>query len=189
LRETLREGSTTQAGQNPEIENGNHRVASHSKIFLSTRIKSKNDALCIAQCRQSFGNSGTAWSGPRFFALKATAIGDSVFTRTDKWSAERSGRFGAHLCCGDESNRSEASRCSGPAEAERLSRRLRPVRCCDVFVTRNSTDGAVVKEPAPTLAIMSTSLNLPKGGTVVLPISVAGFDGDDTVRVGGSACL
>ncbi len=42
---------------------------------------------------------------------------------------------------------------------------------------------ALVNDPPPTLTIPITSLNVNAGGSVALPITVAGFDPDDTVSV------
>jgi hypothetical protein len=47
--------------------------------------------------------------------------------------------------------------------------------------TSNAT--AAVREPAPTLTISSSALNLPKGGSVALGISAASFDSDDNLTV------
>ena len=46
-----------------------------------------------------------------------------------------------------------------------------------------STATARVVDPAPTLTIASTSLFVPAGGSVSLPISVTGFDSDDRLTV------
>jgi hypothetical protein len=50
-------------------------------------------------------------------------------------------------------------------------------------VAKTSAATTVVSEPAPALTIASTSLTLPKGGTVGLGISVQASDSDDTAQV------
>jgi hypothetical protein len=51
------------------------------------------------------------------------------------------------------------------------------------IISKTSAATAVVSEPAPALTIASTSLTLPKGGTVGLGISVQASDSDDTAQV------
>jgi hypothetical protein len=50
-------------------------------------------------------------------------------------------------------------------------------------ITKTSAPTAVVNDPAPVLTVSSGTLNLTAGGSVALPVSVAGLDGDDAVNV------
>jgi hypothetical protein len=50
-------------------------------------------------------------------------------------------------------------------------------------ISVDSAATAVVVAPPPTLTILATSLSVAAGGSVPLPISVAGFDPDDKVSV------